>query len=90
MKTLITFDVKDKLKELRSKMLDNGYELSIFHNGFYHFLPEQALIHGEKSPGEVLKEIQMICDNLNIELDRCFAIEISNWTGIVGESGQIK
>lgn len=84
MGTIITYDVDDKHGKVKEKMLDLNYKDEIYNSSLrkWVYLPNTTLYHTSKEPDEAIEEIKSICEELEVQLTKCIAIERENWSAI--------
>ena len=85
MAIIITYDVPSRHVQLKQAMFNMGYTDRIAHNNRYIYLPNTTVYHGNKTSEQALNDLQVICGQLNIDLERCVSTQWGpDWAAIWG------
>ncbi|HVT85197.1 MAG TPA: hypothetical protein VHD35_08325 [Chitinophagaceae bacterium] len=86
MGVIVTYDVPSKHVELKKTLFALGYTDRIVHQNGYIYLPNTTVYHHNKSASQARDNVQSICNQLNIELERCIATQWGpDWAAIHGK-----
>ncbi|MBC6612411.1 hypothetical protein H8B15_15920 [Hymenobacter sp. BT507] len=94
MNTLITYDITIRHTEVKSAMKTKGYADAWTANNQTYYLPNTSLWKKGITPQTALADLQQVIQSLNsnqpankqIRLERCAAVEWTNWAAIPGDS----
>lgn len=90
METIITYDISGKHPEFKNEMKLLGYQDRVrgVQNCEWIYFPNTTLYHPSKNPITARDEARKICENLRIELERCFATTWNRdyWSAVCGSS----
>jgi hypothetical protein len=86
MATIITYDLDGKHTEVKKAMYALGYSSSFKGTtGKIINLPNTTLYHATRLPADARKDLQNICTELKVKLERCIAFGIDGWAAIYGD-----
>jgi hypothetical protein len=86
MPSIVTYDVPKKHVELKQALFAMGYKDKIKGNKCsIIYFPNTTLYHDSKTPDQARKDVQQVCNNLSLELERCIATKWEDWSVICGE-----
>ena len=77
---LLTYDISGKHTIFKQTLINLGYTDT--HGGSN--LPNTTMHHANTTATIARDQARSIASSLGIDLERCFAVEISTWAGIVG------
>lgn len=94
MNALITYDITIRHTEVKSAMKVKGYFDSWSANNQTYYLPNTSLWKKDATPQTAMAEMQEAIQTLNynqpankqIRVERCAAVEWSNWAAIPGDA----
>lgn len=94
MNALITYDITIRHTEAKSAMQAKGYFDYWTANNQNYYLPNTSLWKQNTTPQAALADMQQVIQTLNynqpadkqIRLERCAAVEWSNWAAIPGDA----
>lgn len=81
---LISYDVSDKNKEVKDALIALGYRESWKNTEtakIYH-LPNTTLWHQSKSSNQGLADMQSVCTNLKVKLEKAVSVKASEFVWI--------
>lgn len=90
MAVITTYDVPSKHVELKNALFAKGYTDYVPHydqNGKAKkiYLPNTTVYHSTKTSKQATDDIEAICSQLRIKLERCVATIWKDWSAIWGE-----
>ncbi len=86
MAVIVTYDVPSKHTELKDTLKEQGYLDQIPGNKYkVIYFPNTTLYHETKTTSEALRDVQSVCKDLEIKLERCVSTLLSNYIAICGE-----
>lgn len=85
MKTLLTYDVDDKQKEVKDELLRKGYYKSWSNENITYYLPNTTVWRDNTTPSTAIADIKSITANLRVKLTRAVAVDFPTWDGIEGD-----
>lgn len=86
MAVIVTYDVPSKHTELKDNLKEQGYLDQISGNTCkVIYFPNTTLYHETKTASEALRDVQAVCRDLEIKLERCVSTLWSNYSAICGE-----
>jgi hypothetical protein len=81
---LISYDVSDKNKEVKDALVALGYR-EFWKNRdnpkIYH-LPNTTLWHESKNSNQGLADMQSVCTNLKVKLEKAVSVKATEFVGI--------
>ncbi len=85
MKTLLTYDVGDKQKEVKDELLKKGYSKRLSLQTKVCNLPNTTVWKDNTTPSTAIADIKSITANLRVKLTRAVAVDFATWDGIEGD-----
>ena len=86
MKTLLTYDVSGRHKEVKDYLIARGYQ-KIYKESTRTFnLPNTTLWKNGIQPSEAIVDIKAAASNQSVKLERAFAVDFNNVDGILGDT----
>ncbi|MBC7537893.1 MAG: hypothetical protein H7281_03680 [Bacteriovorax sp.] len=79
---LITFEVSDKLMELKDQLTKWGYLDRWFFENKTYLLPKSTMWKTDTTVEKSISEIMKVAKDLNIEIESAIAVPSSPWAGI--------
>lgn len=80
---LISYDVSDKNPEVKAALIGLGY-MKTWKNQSYPnggTLPNTTLWHKSKTSDQGLRDMQNVCKNLNVTLEKAISVRASEFAG---------
>ncbi len=86
MAVIVTYDVPSKHTELKTALKQLGYvdQIPGVTCKIIYF-PNTTLFHKTKTSLQAREDVQSICTNLGVKLERCVATIWDDWAAICGE-----
>lgn len=81
---LLTYDIDGQHIAYKKRLKSMGYSDQITGTGTVN-LPDTTLYHTNKSAVDAKEDAKTLAKTLKVKLERCLAVEIGNWAGIVGD-----
>lgn len=86
MASLICFEISSDPAELKRILSMLGYKDKIEGKDSHTiFFPATTLYHASKAPAQALREMEVMCTQLQLDLKRCKVTTLSEWTAICEE-----
>lgn len=81
---LISYDVSDRNPEVKAALLELGYQdrWSYTNSNRIYLLPNTTLWHHNKSSDQGLLDMQTVCRNLRVELEKAISVKATEFVGI--------
>jgi hypothetical protein len=83
--TLLTYDIDREHKAFKKQLKAMGYSDQVEGSNSSVNLPNTTMFHHDKTASGARADAKKIAQSLGVDLERCFAAEISTWAAIVGD-----
>lgn len=81
---LISYDVSDKNPEVKAALIELGYAKTWKNQGNpkIYTLPNTTLWHASKTSDQGLLDMQRVCRNLGVVLEKAISVKATEFVGI--------
>ncbi|RZK45075.1 MAG: hypothetical protein EOO61_01360 [Hymenobacter sp.] len=81
---LLTYDIDGQHTAYKKRLKAMDYSDQISGTGTTN-LPDTTMYHSNKTALQAKEDAKSLATSLKVKLERCLAVEISTWSGIVGD-----